>query len=184
MCRICLDLLHKDVSITLNSNNTLFRVHLPFLLSNVLLVYRVTAVHGQSCRGVHLMALFVLPYRSLYLESLLPPLLEHTSYSEAHFHPLTQSRKLLLHTHTSAPFTSSPYARGLNLTLYSSPDCQVTSLRLRVDWWGTLGHTGVRYWTAVPGWAVGIVMWLMFTSMGINERGGRTATVIPRPQPS
>ena len=117
----------------------------------------------------------MLPYCSLYLDSVLPPLLEHTSFSEAHFHPLTQSRKLLLHTHTSAPFTSSPYARGVNLTLYSSPDCQVASLRLQIDWWGTLGHAGVRYWSAVPGWAVGIVMWLMFTAMGINERGGRSS---------
>lgn len=186
MCCICPDLLYKGASITLNSNNMLSRVHLPSLLSNVLLVYRVTAIHaeGQLCTGVHFMVIFVPSYRSSYIDSLLPPLLEHASFSEAHFHPLTQSRKLLLHTHTSAPFTSSPYSRGLNLTLYSSPDCQVASLRLRIDWWGSLGHAGVRYWTAVPGWAVGIVMWLMFTAMGINERGGRTAPVIPRPWPS
>jgi glycosylphosphatidylinositol deacylase len=128
--------------------------------------------------------LLVLRNRSPYLETLLSPLLEHTSFSEAHFHPLTQSRRLLLHTHTGSPFISSPYARGLNLTLYTSPDCQVASLRLHIDWWGTLGRAGSRYWTAVPGWAVGIVMWLMFTAMGINERGGRTEAAIPRPQPS
>ena len=115
----------------------------------------------------------MLPYRSPNLEPLLPPLLEHTSFSEAHFHPLTQPRQLLLHTHTGAPFTSSPYARGVNLNLYTSPNCQVASLRLHIDWWGTLGRAGARYWTALPGWAVGIVMWLMFTAMGINERGGR-----------
>src|SRR5216684_4618290 len=114
----------------------------------------------------------VLPHRNI--EPLLPPLLEDTSSSEAHFHPLMQSRPLLLHTHTGAPFTSSPRTRGLNLTLYTSSDCQVASLRLRIDWWGTLGRAGARYWTAVPGWAVGIVMWLMFTAMGINERGGKT----------
>ncbi|KAH9988205.1 PGAP1-like protein-domain-containing protein [Russula vinacea] len=151
------DLLYKDKSIALNPNNMLSRVHLPLLLSNVLLVYRVTAIHAE--------------------ETLLSPLLEHTSFSEAHFHPLSQSRKLLLHTHTGSPFISSPYARGLNLTLYTSPDCQVASLRLHVDWWGTLGRTGSRYWTAVPGWAVGIVMWLMFTAMGISERGAPMPSV-------
>ena len=41
-----------------------------------------------------------------------------------------------------------------------------------------------RYWTAVPGWAVGIVMWLMFTAMGINEREGKTVVVSPRSWPS
>jgi hypothetical protein len=127
---------------------------------------------------------YLLPYRSTYLEPLLSPLLEHTSFSEAHFHPLTQSRQLLLHTHTGAPFTSPQYTRGLNLTLHTSPDCQVASLRLHVDWWGTVGRAGARYWTAVPGWAVGIVMWLMFIAMGVHERGGRTAAVICRPRPS
>ncbi|KAN0118085.1 PGAP1-like domain containing protein [Russula decolorans] len=156
------DLLYEDASISLNPNDVLSRVHLPSLLSNVLLVYRVTAIHaeGQSCS-----------------EPLLPPLLEHDSFSEAHFHPLTQSRPLLLHTHTGAPFTSSPYERGLNLTLYTSPDCQVASLRLHIDRWGTLGRAGARYWTAVPGWAVGIVMWVMFTAMGMNERGAPVPSV-------
>jgi len=58
--------------------------------------------------------------------------------------------------------------------VYTSPDCQVASLRLRVDWWGTLGRAGARYWMAVPGWAVGIVMWSMFTAMSVAERGGKT----------
>jgi hypothetical protein len=135
----------------------------------------------QVCFDCH----YLLPSRSpyLYLEPLFLPLLEHKSSSEAHFHPLTQSRHVLLHTHTGAPFTSQD-ARGLNLTLYTSPDCQVESLRLHVDWWGTLGRAGARYWTAVPGWAVGIVMWLMFTAMGINERGGRATAVIPLPRSS
>jgi GPI inositol-deacylase len=53
----------------------------------------------------------------------------------------------------------------------------VASLRLHIDWWDTLGRNGARYWTAVPGWAVGIVMWLMFSAMGMNERGGKTAAV-------
>ena len=106
---------------------------------------------------------------------LLPPILEHQSFSEAHFHPLTQVRPLLLHTHTGAPFTSSLHTHGLNLTLYTSLDCQITSLRLRIDWWGTIGRAGARYWAAVPAWAVGIVTWLTFTAVSQYERGGRTA---------
>lgn len=186
MSRMGLDLLYKDASISLNPNDVLSRVHLPSLLSNVLLVYRVTAIHaeGQSCSGELNCLNSCCSVAHRVTEPLLPPLLEHDSFSEAHLHPLTQSRPLLLHTHTGAPFTSSPYERGLNLTLYTSPDCQVTSLRLHIDWWATLGRTGSRYWTAVPGWAVGIVMWVMFTAMGINERGGKMAAVSPRSLPS
>ncbi|KAI9510783.1 PGAP1-like protein-domain-containing protein [Russula earlei] len=149
------DLLYKDVSIPLNPG-ILSRVHLPFLLSNALLVYRVSATNAEE---------------RLCSESHLPPLLEHASFSEAHFHPLTHSRPLLLHTHTSAPFITSPHSRGLNLTLYTSQDCRVTSLHLRIDWWGSLGRASARYWTAVPGWAVGVVTWLIFTAVGISEQG-------------
>ena len=53
-----------------------------------------------------------------------------------------------------------------------SSNCQVTSLRLHIDWWGTIGRASARYWTAVPVWAVGIVTWLMFTVIGLYERGG------------
>ena len=110
-----------------NSNDVLSRVHLPSLHSNVLLVYRVTAIHaeGQSCSGELNCCNSCCSTAHRIIEPLLPSLLEHDSFSEAHFHPLTQSRPLLLHTHTGAPFTSSPYERGLNLTLYTSPDCPV-----------------------------------------------------------
>jgi glycosylphosphatidylinositol deacylase len=185
MSRMGLDLLYKDAYISLTPSDVLSRVHLPSLLSSVLLVYRVTALHGegQPCSGELdcCNSCCSIAHRII---GPLPPLLEHASFSEAHFHPLTQPRPLLLHTHTGAPFISSPYERGLNLTLYTSPDCRVASLRLHIDWWGTLGRAGARYWTAVPGWAVGIVMWAMFTAMGVSERGGRTGTVFPSSRPS
>ena len=176
-----LDLLYGDASISLNPNDVLSRVHLPSLLSNALLVYRVTAIHaeGQSCSGEPNCCNPCCSTVNRIIEPLLPPLLEHTSFSEAHFHPLTQSRPLLLHSHTGSPFISSPYKRGLNLTLYTSPGCQVASLRVHIDWWGTLGRVGARYWTAVPGWGVGIVLWVMFTAMDMNEWGGKTAAVFP-----
>ena len=181
MSQMGLDFLYKDACISLNPNDVLSTVQLPYLLSNVLLVYRITAIHaeGQSCLGSGELNCYN-PCCSIahhIIEPLLPPLLEHASFSEAHFHSLAQSRPLLLHTHTGAPFTSSSYERGFNLTLYTSPDCQVASLRLHIDWWGTFGRAGARYWTAVPGWAVGIVLWVMFTAMGVNERGGKMAAV-------
>jgi hypothetical protein len=126
---------------------------------------------------VRTIVMMLLPLCSQCIDPLLSPLLEHTSFSEAHFHLLTQSRPLLLHTHSGAPFTSPPHIHGLNLTLYTSPDCQVSSFLLHVDWWGTLGRAGARYWTAVPGWAVGVVLWLILIAVGISERGGRPAVV-------
>ncbi|KAI9459683.1 PGAP1-like protein-domain-containing protein [Lactarius psammicola] len=95
------DLLYKGVTVPVNPNNVLSDIQLPSLLSNALVVYRVGATYAsdQGCN-----------------EPLLPPLLEHTSPSEAHFHPLMHARQLLLHTHTAAPFTSHPHTRGLNLT--------------------------------------------------------------------
>lgn len=112
-------------------------------------------------------------HRLPHAEPLLPPLLAHTSLSEAHFHLLAPSQPSFLHSHTDAPFTSSAHARGLNFTLYLSPDCRVASLNLRVDWWGTLGRAGARYWTAAPGWAVGVVAWMLFTALGVYESGGK-----------
>lgn len=150
------DLLYKGVTVSVNPNNVLSDIQLPSLLSNALVVYRVGATYAsdQGCN-----------------KPLLPPLLEHTSSSEAHFYPLTHARPLLLHTHTGAPFISHPHTRGLNLTLYASPDCKVASLHLRVDWRGSLGRAGARYWIAVPGWAVGVVAWMLFGALGVDERG-------------
>ena len=168
-----LDLLHKDVTVQVNPNNVLSDIQLPSLLSNALVVYRVSATYAsdQGCNSAYNCMDSVSAAQRL-TEALLPPLLEHTSLSEAHFHPLTHARPLLLHIHTGAPFTSHPHTRGLNLTLHSSPDCKVASLHLRVDWWGSLGRAGARYWTAVPGWAVGVVAWMLFSALGEYERGG------------
>jgi glycosylphosphatidylinositol deacylase len=67
--------------------------------------------------------------------------------------------------------------QGTNLTLHASPGCNVTSLHLHVDWRGSLGRTGGWYWTAVPGWAVGVVVWILFSTLGEYKRGGTTAII-------
>ena len=50
-------------------------------------------------------------------------------------------------------------------------------MRLHIDWLGTLGRVSARYWAVVPGWAIGIIMWLMFTALGIKERGSTIAAI-------
>ena len=171
---MCLDLLYKGVSVPVNANNVLSKIELPSLLSNALVVNRVRAtyVSSQECNSVY-NSMFPFCVRcSSHTEPLLPPLLEHTSPSEAHFYSLMHARPSLLHTHSSAPFISHTHTHGLNLTLYASPDCKIDSLHLRVDWWASLGRAGARYWTAVPGWAVGIVAWMLFSALGEYEHGG------------
>ncbi|KAI0066653.1 PGAP1-domain-containing protein [Artomyces pyxidatus] len=157
------DMLYKDVSIPIDKPSLQTEVRLPQLLSNALAVYRVTAVYSsQSCSDVRL-----------------PPLLRHTSPSEAHFHPLTHDRPVLLHAHTAAPFIPHPAFsdRGVNLTIFSSGECELQALRIRLDWWGMLGRAGARYWAAAPGWAVGVVIWSIFLSWGIQDVGGPVPNV-------
>ncbi|KAH9019092.1 PGAP1-like protein-domain-containing protein [Lactarius hengduanensis] len=90
---------------------------------------------------------------------LLTPLLEHTSPSEAHFYPLTHARPLLLHTHSWRAIAKSHLCT-----------CAWTGR-------GSLGRAGARYWTAVPGWAVGVVAWMLFSALGEYERGAPMPSV-------
>ena len=41
-----------------------------------------------------------------------------------------------------------------------------------MDWRCSLEPAGARYSTAVPGWTVGIVVWMLFSALGEYERGG------------
>ena len=81
-------------------------IQLPSLLSKALVVYRVGSTYApdQECNSTSISVNFTL--LSLLIsqkEAILPPLLEHTSPSEALFYPLSHPRPVLLHTHTSAP---------------------------------------------------------------------------------
>ncbi|KAH8999613.1 hypothetical protein EDB86DRAFT_3075679 [Lactarius hatsudake] len=108
-------------------------------------------------------------------ELLLPPLPEHTSPSEAHLYLHTRGH--YSYTHTSAPFTSHQHTHGHSLILYASPDYKVAYLHIRVGWRGSLGRAGARYWTAIPGWSVGVVAWMLFSAPDDYEHGGRAAVV-------
>ncbi|KAH9943147.1 PGAP1-domain-containing protein [Epithele typhae] len=135
-------------------------INIPGLLSNSLLVYSITPVVDQSsdCSS----------------NTVLLPLLEHSSSPvETHYYPLAPGfgRPLLLHSHAAAPYISSVNPRGHTLTIYSSGECAVEKLTIRVDWWATIGRWGTRYGPAAACWAVGIAIILVWDTWGIAERG-------------
>jgi hypothetical protein len=148
----------------------------------MLVVYRVGATYtpDKECNSTYNCLDSYYVRCSPHTEELLPPLLAHTSPSEVYFYPLTHARPLLLllHTHTSAPFTSHPHVRGLNLTLYASPDRRVASLHLRVGWWGSLGRAAAWHWNCRAWLGSDIVIWMLFSALGEYERGGTTTIII------
>ncbi|OBZ70020.1 GPI inositol-deacylase [Grifola frondosa] len=157
-----LGVLISPISVAVPHDALRSQIRFPRLLSNALLVYRLTPVFNdhEACE-----------------DALLPPLLQHTSHpSETHYFPLAprSTRPILLHTHASAPYigTSVTYARGVDLVVYSSGECSVAHVELRLDWWGTLGRWGARYATAAASWAVGIVALLLFNAWRAADASG------------
>ena len=85
----------------------------------------------------------------------------HTPHpDEAHYFPLHHSpnRRILLHTHSPAPFIDSWVAAalpGLNFTVYSV--VQETRgpliLTVEIDWSATVGRWVIRYPTTVVIWS-------------------------------
>ncbi|KII95293.1 hypothetical protein PLICRDRAFT_34135 [Plicaturopsis crispa FD-325 SS-3] len=134
-------------------------INFPNLLSNALVVYRLTPTMSSA---------------SNCLDTLLHPLLMHTSQpSEAHYYPLALSRPIHLHSHSSAPYIPDirPLQhRGLDLTIYAS-GCHISEFDITVDWWATIGRWGTRYHTTLASWAVGVVAIMLFRAWGIAELG-------------
>ena len=99
--------------------------------------------------------------------SSLSPLIMHSPHaSETHYFPLNdyQGRRILLHTHGSAPFlqgVSPDY--GLSFVIYSSgvSSCNPEGLTTTLDVRATLGRWALRYFTALASWCVGIVAIVM-----------------------
>ncbi|KAF8517867.1 PGAP1-like protein-domain-containing protein [Gautieria morchelliformis] len=132
------------VSIPVDPGALTATLSMPNILSSSLVVYRVEApkIIGACA------------------DALLPPLILHwTSSAESHFHPTDGLRPILIHTHSSGPFIAYPPAarRALNLSIYSSGECGVSRVSITLDWWSTLGAWGLRYWTTVCAWAVGVI---------------------------
>lgn len=113
-------------------------------------------------------------------DALLPPIIMHASQpTETHYYPIhARGRRILLHTHRSAPYISSTAASyaPLDFTIYSSGSigCNMPGFSLGVDWPATLGRWAPRYLTALITWSVGIVSVIICSNF---DRGGAVPTV-------
>ncbi|KAF7355691.1 GPI inositol-deacylase [Mycena sanguinolenta] len=167
-----MNLLLGQVSVPLVDLGMRASFEFPNLLSNTLVVYRITPHHKIS--------------ENPCADPLLAPLLVHTSHpSETHYFPLTvfPSHRILLHTHAAAPHVHSERAGspGLRFTIYSSGSLSCKSdlvgFDLTIDWSATLGRWASRYFTVVPTWAVGVVAVILFQAWGASEANGPTSQV-------
>ncbi|CAA7258574.1 unnamed protein product [Cyclocybe aegerita] len=143
----------------------------PSLLSNALVVYRVVAKKSplSSCS-----------------DALLPPLIVHTSHpAETHSYPLISGpdRRILLHTHSDAPFIDRRTAHGSSLAfrIYSSGEqgCrkELSKLVLTIDWTATVGRWVSRYLHTVVGWAAGVASLVIFWTWRQDEKTSSTPSV-------
>lgn len=108
-------------------------------------------------------------------DPLLAPLLMQTSHEpEIHWFPLVNGRHVHLHTHSSGPYIPKlgpTHSRGINLTIYST-GCDVTSIAIHVDWWGTIGRLGTRYAATTVSWACGVVAVVLFSAWQQADKSG------------
>ncbi|KIJ56766.1 hypothetical protein M422DRAFT_197939 [Sphaerobolus stellatus SS14] len=135
--------LWRPIDIQLDPAKLSTRIRLPNLLSNALLVYRVTPKMAGSCK-----------------DAIFPPLLLHTSNTaESHFHTMDGYRPILIHTHSAGPFLNTPanLTHDVELQIFSSAECGVSEIQLNVDWKGSLSTWGLRYWTTLCAWSLGVV---------------------------
>ncbi|KAF7792832.1 hypothetical protein EIP86_003933 [Pleurotus ostreatoroseus] len=141
-------------AVTVTGNALRQSIRFPNLLSSALVVYRLIPRFAGRCIGQ------------------LNPLVQHTSHpSETHYYPLASKTPILLHTHGAGPFISSPYTRGLNLTIFTSGEggCILKDVGVTVDWWATIGRWGVRYTAPAATWAVAIVAVVLYDAWGVLE---------------
>lgn len=142
----------SKIPIPLNPNSLSAVVHLPNLRSHSFLVYRVVPVFDitYTCSS----------------SPLLPPMLTHTSPSEAHHHSLHPDSAVYLHAHTDAPYLPhNPGAQGVAFTIRASYGCAPAALHLTIDWWRTLGRLGPRLWPAVAAWSVGLASLMLMRAL-------------------
>lgn len=165
----------------------------PNLLANVLLVYRLTPrFASHSCKGKSESS----PPTSIHetltttIDSLLPPLLVQTTSVESHYHRIHPStsfpyRKILLHSHSPAPYIFTPSSgKGLNLTLHTSGEpgaCYPESISITVDWWTSVGRWGYRYWPVLVTWSIGIASLVIWTGLRVvvNGNGEKPWRLVP-----
>ncbi|KAG6813426.1 hypothetical protein H0H92_011123 [Tricholoma furcatifolium] len=115
-------------------------------------------------------------------DPVLTPLISHTSQpAETHYFPVNPTTsRILLHTHSSAPYVASVVPRrGFNFVLYSSGTigCNMLGFKIGIDWSATFGRWASRYPTTLVTWAVGIVALIHFTAWGVADGGGAMPSV-------
>ncbi|GJJ07529.1 hypothetical protein Clacol_001731 [Clathrus columnatus] len=136
--------LRGSIPVSLPRSALSTRISFPNLISSSLLVYRIDNLNiAGSCSS-----------------ALLPPLILHKSNSsESHFHSTDGQRVILIHTHSSGPFIplNKEERYGITLDIYSSGECGISSFEFTVDWQATLATWGLRYWTTVVAWSIGVV---------------------------
>ncbi|KAF8325172.1 PGAP1-like protein-domain-containing protein [Cantharellus anzutake] len=128
------------------------RISLPNLNSNSLLVYSLDAVYRGNCDG----------------RSFMNPLIGYTVPSEnareSQFYT-PSSRRILLSGHSLGPFIRrSAIDRGALLEIYTSGACGLEEVNVKLDWKASGGRIGLRYWSSVPIWVMGVV----YLSSGIT----------------
>lgn len=112
------------------------------------------------------------------LDALLFPLIMHTSGpSESHYYPVgSPDRRILLHTHNSAPYIARISAsEGIDFVIYSSGsmgcNAELIDFTIELDWFATLGRWASRYPTTLVSWAIGVVAFVIFEAWGLSDRG-------------
>ncbi|KAG8760456.1 GPI inositol deacylase [Serendipita sp. 396] len=133
----------SGVTLTLPSRSKSLRtiIKFPNLLSHSLLVYKVDTAYSGQCLGLRL-----------------PPLvMHHSSPNEVHYHSAAET--FYLHSHRTGPFLRQRESNDhvTTLTIYSSGECGIENLHLRIAWRETLGRLGVRYWMGLAMWSISVV---------------------------
>lgn len=64
--------------------------------------------------------------------------------------------------------------RTLDFVIYSSGSigCNLDGFTISIDWSATVGRWASRYPTTLVSWAIGVVAIIVFTTWGMNDRGG------------
>ncbi|KAF8591481.1 PGAP1-domain-containing protein [Ramaria rubella] len=154
----------KKINIPVNPTALTASINIPNLISNSLIVYRIETPNiVGSCSA-----------------ALLPPLILHrTGPAESYFHPTDGVRPILIHSHSSGPFISvdSSARHGVHVHLYSSGECGISRLEFTIDWWSSFGTWGLRYWTTVCAWAVGVVGIIIIQAWNTWEKGATFPSV-------
>ncbi|OCF31357.1 hypothetical protein I316_06962 [Kwoniella heveanensis BCC8398] len=114
-----------------------------------------------------------------------PPIIKHvtipsrqTSHEARYFPHYDNPQVIRIHSHiSSAPFISGHAdSMGIQLELFQSTDCPVTTVKISVEWLGTLAKIVTRYRMTVVAWTIGWAAIVMLKQMSILRQTGESGT--------